>query len=152
MLVESTRLGNMNVPEDRIMNFPQGMPGFPDEKIFAFLPYETESPFAFLQSTSEPNLTFLLVEPFTFFHEYDFKVDDEIVDQLGISLENPPQVFNVVSIREKTEEMTANLLAPVLINWRDQKAMQIVLEKTSYTTRHRLFSDELLANVEKKGE
>ncbi len=152
MLIESTRLGNMDVPEDRIMNFPQGMPGFPDEKIFAFLPYEAESPFAFLQSASEPNLTFLLVEPFTFFQDYDFKVDDEIVDQLGISLENPPQVFNVVSIREKTEEMTANLLAPVLINWRDQKAMQIVLEKTSYTTRHRLFSDELLANVEKKGE
>ena len=152
MLIESTRLGNMDIPEDRIMNFPQGMPGFPDEKNFAFLPYEAESPFAFLQSASEPNLTFLLVEPFTFFQDYDLKVDDEIVDQLGISLENPPQVFNVVSIREKTEEMTANLLAPVLINWRDQKAMQIVLEKTSYTTRHRLFSDELLANVEKKGE
>lgn len=152
MLIHSTRLGSVDVPEDKIIDFPFGLPGFSDEKSFAFLPYQDDSPFAFLQSVSEPNLMFLLVEPFSFFQNYDFEVDDEIVEQLGLSNENLPEVFNVVSIREKPEEMTANLLAPIIINWRDQKAMQIVLEKTQYTIRHRLFPNEVLNGIGQKGE
>lgn len=152
MLIHSTRLGQIDVSEDKIINFPQGIPGFSDEKSFAFLLYQEGSPFGFLQSLNEANLTFLVVEPFTFFPKYDFEVDDEITAQLGLSTENLPEVFNVVSVRGKTEEMTANLLAPIIINWRDQRGMQIVLEKTFYTTRHRLFPDEPLGNVGEKGE
>ena len=37
--------------------------------------------------------------------------------------------------------MTANLLAPVVINTQNMQARQIVMEKTSYTTKHRLFPD-----------
>lgn len=152
MLIDSTRLGHVDVSEDNIINFPQGLPGFPDEKTFAFLLYQTDSPFAFLQSIKEPDLTFLIVAPFTFFQDYDFEVDDEFARQLGLSTEKLPEVFNVVSIREKTEEMTANLLAPIIINWHNQTGMQIVLEKTPYTLRHRLFPDGSLNNIGQKGE
>ena len=76
MFIDSTRLGHVDVSEDNIINFPQGLPGFPDEKTFAFLLYQADSPFAFLQSVKEPDLTFLIVAPFTFFQDYDFEVDD----------------------------------------------------------------------------
>ena len=151
MIIKSTRFGELDVAEEMILEFPQGLPGFSNQKSFVFLPYQSDSPFAFLQSANEPDLTFMLVEPFTFFKDYDFEVDDESAEALGLSIENLPQIFNIVSLRGKFEEMTANLLAPIIVNWRDRYAMQIVLEKTSYTIRHRLFPDGLRSSQGKGG-
>ncbi|WP_371372081.1 flagellar assembly protein FliW [Sporomusa aerivorans] len=143
MLIQSARFGELDIDDSDIIHFTHALPGFPDEKTFAFLPLQPDSPFAFLQSTVEPNLTFVIVEPFTFFKEYSFNLDEGIVAELGLSDDNTPRIFNIVRIPEKTDEMTANLLAPILINWNSRKAMQIVLEKTAYTVRHRLFPQGL---------
>ena len=143
MIVRSTRFGEIEVSEQSILDFPHGIPGFVDEKVFAFVPYQLESPFAFLQSVNEPDLTFMIVEPFSFFPDYDFELENEIVKELEISDENPPQIFNIVKVVEKLEDMTANLLAPILVNWQSRKAIQHVLEKTSYQVRHRVFPNGL---------
>ena len=139
MLIHSTRFGELEVQESQLITFAHGLPGFPDETAFVLLPYDTDSPFAFLQSAGEPNLTFLVVEPFAIFPDYEFKLEDAIVQELGLSPDNLPQVFNIITIPEKTEEMTANLLAPIVINRASRNAAQVVLEKLPYTTRHRLF-------------
>ncbi len=139
MKIKSTRFGELDIPAAAVLSFPHGLPGFNDEKEFAFIPYQADSPFAFLQSMINPDLTLMVVEPFTFFPDYKFEIDDQTLGEFGLADDNPPQVFNVVRIPEQLAEMTANLLAPVLINWRDRRAGQIVLEKTGYTVRHRLF-------------
>lgn len=139
MLINSVRFGNVEVCERDIVRFPQGLPGFPEEKAFAFIPYGEGSPFAFLQSVNEPNLTFLVADPFAFFDDYTFELDDETVQQLNLNCDNSPQIVNIVTVPEKAEDMTTNLLAPVIINRQTRTAAQIVLEKTPYTTKHRLF-------------
>jgi len=143
MLIHSTQLGDIEVSEEKIIGFPHGLPGFPAEKAFAFLPYQIDSPFAYLQSVVEPKLIFLVVDPFAFFKDYEFQLRDEITQELGLLASNLPQIINIVSVPGKTEEMTANLLAPIVINVQNSKAMQVILEKTTYTTRHRLFSEGL---------
>lgn len=152
MLIRSTRFGEIEVPEDEIINFPYGLPGFMEEKAFAFLPCEEDNPFAFLQSVTEPNLTFIVVEPFSFFKEYEFELNDQIASELGLDASNPPQILNIVSMPDKPETMTANLLAPVIINVQSRKAVQFVLEKTSYTTKHPLFPEGLLQQSDKGGK
>lgn len=139
MSIQSARFGTLEVDEKDILRFPKGLPGFSEEKEFAFLPYGSNSPFAFLQSIADPNLTFLIVEPFAFFTDYQFEIDDKLAQDLGMSDKLPPQVFCIVTVPEKLDDMTANLLAPIVVNWKDRLAMQVVLEKMSYTTRHRLF-------------
>lgn len=139
MLIKSTRFGQIEVAEHELIRFPQGLPGFATEKTFAFLPYQPDSPFAFLQSTEESDLTFVIVEPFAFFKDYSFSLEDSVLTQLDLSADNLPRIFNIVRIPEKTEEMTANLIAPIIINWQTRTGMQIVLEKSAYTVRHRLF-------------
>ena len=139
MVVESVTLGQVEVSDEKILHFNSGVPGFPDEKAFAFLPYETGSPFAFLQSTASPYLIFLVVDPFAFFQDYQFDLSDDLAREMEISLDSPPYVFNIVTIKDKLEAMTANLLAPVVVNWKNREAMQVVLEKSPYTTSHRLF-------------
>lgn len=152
MEIESTRFGTITVADQNILQFPHGIPGFIDEKEFAFLPYQPDSPFAFLQSVKEPDLTFMIVEPFTFFPDYDFELEDSIVKELQISEANPPQVFSIIRVPEKFEEMTANLLAPVIVNWQCRKAIQCVLDKTAYTVRHRVFPDGLARQADKGGK
>jgi len=143
MKIQSTRFGELEVAAEHILKFEQGIPGFPGETEFAFLPYGSDSPFAFLQSTTDADLAFLIVEPFSFLPEYTFELTDEWSDQIGVSTDNPPQVFNIVSIKESLNQSTVNLLAPVVVNWRDRKAKQIILEKVEYTTKHLLFPNGL---------
>ncbi|WP_425058505.1 Flagellar assembly factor FliW [Sporomusa carbonis] len=151
MLIRSTRFGNIEIADNDIIRFPHGLPGFSEEKAFAFLPYQPDSPFAFLQSATDPDLTFVIVEPFAFFKDYTFRLDEEFVAELGLSDDNPPRIFNIVRIPEKAEEMTANLLAPIIVNWKTRTAIQIVLEKSPYTVRHRLFPHGLPADRPAKG-
>ena len=76
MQIESTRFGTIEVREEQVIHFPHGIPGFLNEKAFVHLPYEEGSPFSFLQSTTDPNLSFLLVDPFVFIKDYEFALED----------------------------------------------------------------------------
>ena len=151
MLVHSTRFGEIEVAEDQIIDFPYGIPGFFAEKRFVFLDYQPDSPFYFLQSIENADLTFLLIDPFAFFNDYEFTLDDDLAAEIGLSRENPPAVFNIATIKGSLEKMTANLLAPVIINARDRKGRQIVLEKTDYPTRYALFPDGLSGPIAAEG-
>lgn len=150
MIIKSTRLGQLEIEDNEIIVFPKGLPGFTHEKQFVILPCEVNSPFAFMQSVIEPDLTFLIVEPFSFFKDYEFSLDEQVLEALQLSDDNRPQIFNIVTVPERTEDMTANLLAPVIINPLGRLAQQIVLEKTPYTTRHRLFPNGF-PKMESKG-
>lgn len=139
MLIRTTRFGDLDIEASVVLHFPHGLPGFPEETRFVLLPYDADSPFAFLQSTVEPDLAFLVVDPFAFFPAYEFTLSEQLTAELGLSPECPPKIYSIVTVPEKTEDLTANLIAPVIINPKKQLARQTVLEKTSYTTRHRLF-------------
>ncbi|MDT8903899.1 flagellar assembly protein FliW [Anaeroselena agilis] len=141
MVIESIRFGSLEVDEHDIIRFPQGLLGFGEEKAFVFLPHGQDSPFAFLQSVSQPELTFFIADPFQFFADYEFELDDDLAGQIGLTADCPLQVFCIVTVADKLEEMTANLLAPVVVNWRERSAVQAVLDRKGYTTRHRLFPD-----------
>lgn len=143
MLVKSTRFGDLDVEKANIIKFPHGLPGFTEEKGFVLLPCQDKSPFAFLQSTVEPNLAFLVVDPFVFYNDYEFKLEDDLAQELGLSAENLPQVINIVTVPDNVEQMTANILAPIIINVQDKVGVQIVLEKSSYTTKQLLFPQGL---------
>lgn len=141
MFIRSTRLGDLDVPDDQIIHFPQGLFGFPDDKLFAFVPYQDDSPFAFLQAVDKPNLAFLVVDPFVYFKDYEFEFDDKLAQEMEAGDADSLQIINAVSLIDKPENMTANLLAPLVINVQTRQAVQIVLEKSAYTTSHRLFPE-----------
>lgn len=143
MQIKSTRFGEFEVPEELVVQFPEGLPGFEDQKKFAFLPYtvdEDNSPFAYMQSVQDPDLTLLLADPFLFFKHYSLNLNDEDAAQLGLSdSEETAGVYGVVAVPEKIEQMTVNLVAPIVVNWKEQKGMQIILDRSPYSTKHRLF-------------
>ena len=139
MIVQSTRFGELEVSDEQILDFPQGLLGFPEEKRFALMEYKPDSPFYFLQSLADPDLTFLMINPFAFFNDYEFDMDDALMAEIGVTADNPPTVFNIATVKDKIENMTVNLAGPVLVNLRDRKAAQWVIEKTQFPTKYPLF-------------
>ena len=152
MIIQSTRFGELDIADTDIITFPHGIPGFPDQKTFVSVISDPDSPFCFLQSATQAHLTFLLADPFTFFKDYEFVLDDSVAGELGVSQEKPPQVFIIATMKHKLEDMTVNLLAPIVINGHDRVGRQIILDNTDYGIRHPLFPDGLIQQAAQGGK
>lgn len=140
--INTLRFGELEIEEQDVVRFADGIPAFEDEHEFVVLPYEEGTPYMFLQSMATPELAFLMTDPFVFFPDYSFELDDENMDKLAIKTMDDVLVCTLISIpRSGVADMTTNLLAPVVINRHTMQAKQIVLEKTQYTTKHRLFPE-----------
>ena len=141
--INTLRFGELEIEEQDVVRFADGIPAFEDEHEFVVLPYEEGTPYMFLQSMMTPELAFLLTDPFVFFSDYSFELDDENMEKLAINSMDDVLVCTLISVpRSGVADMTTNLLAPVVINRHTMQARQIVLEKTQYTTKHRLFPEK----------
>lgn len=140
--VNTLRFGEVEVAEDKVVHFADGIPAFEDEHEFVIVPYDDESPYVFLQSLTTPDLAFLMTVPFIFFPEYEFEIDDENQNKLELTKQEDMVVYTLLTINGgKVKDMTANLMAPVVVNTANMQARQIVLDRSSYTTKHRLFPE-----------
>ena len=141
--INTLRFGELEIEEKDVIRFADGIPALEDEHEFVVLPYEEGTPYMFLQSMMTPELAFLMTDPFVFFPDYSFELDDENMEKLAINSMDDVLVCTLISVpRSGVADMTTNLLAPVVINRHTMQARQIVLEKTQYTTKHRLFPEK----------
>lgn len=140
MKVKTTRFGEIEIKDEDILHVPAGLPGFPDEHRFVLIPYAENSPFVYLQSATEDYLAFLMTEPFRFFKDYEFEIDEASMKELEISDEKQIYTYVMVTVpRGNAKAMTANLVAPFIINIKEKRAKQVVLEKSAYHTKHPVF-------------
>ena len=141
--IHTVRFGDFEVEEKSIVHFAQGIPAFEDEHEFVLIPYDAESPYLFLQSCQTPDLAFLMTSPYLFFKDYEFEIDDATEKKLGLQSPEDVAVYVLLTIPGGSiKDMTANLMAPVIINQNTLDAVQLVLEKSPYQTKHRLFQQD----------
>lgn len=138
--IKTARFGELDIEEDKIFHFADGLPAFEEEHRFVILPFEDDSPYAFLQSVTTPDLAFLVTVPFVFFPNYEFELDDAVTERLALKTSEDMQIYALLTIPNGSiKDITANLMAPVVINKETREAKQVVLDKSQYTTKHRLF-------------
>ena len=141
--INTVRFGELEIDENKIVRCEDGLPAFEDEHEFLILPYESDSPYTFLQSAKTPELAFLLAIPYVFFPDYEFQLDDDVEKKLDIQSADDILLYVLLTIPGgRIADMTANLMAPLVINKRTFQGKQVVLEKSKYTTKHRLFKEE----------
>ena len=137
---DTLRFGPIEVEDEKVIHFPEGIPAFEQEHEFVLIPYDEESPYVFLQSLQTPDLAFLMTMPFIFFPDYEFELDDENQQKLGLERQEDMLLYVLLTIPQgRVQDMTANLMAPLVINAANQQARQLVLEHSPYQTKHRLF-------------
>lgn len=140
MIIPSTLLGELEIEENNIIHFPEGIPAFEQEKQFIIIPLDESGPFYYLQSVSNPDLCLIIAQPFSFFPNYEIDVADEDISRLGMDPERKNlALYVVLTIPEDFKLTTANLLAPLIINTENRQGMQYVAIKSNYSTRHLIF-------------
>lgn len=122
-----------------VLHFPQGLYGFENHTDFILSESEYK-PFMWLQSVSEESLSFLTVDPFLFFSDYELDVDDESIKDIGVKDASDVLVISIVTLssKDKHTHITANLQGPLIINKNNKKGMQIVLPDPRWSTKHDL--------------
>ena len=122
-----------------VLHFPQGLYGFENHTDFILSASEYK-PFMWLQSVSEESLSFLTVDPFLFFSDYELDVDDESIKDIGVKDASDVLVISIVTLssKDKHTHITANLQGPLIINKNNKKGMQIVLPDPRWSTKHDL--------------
>ncbi len=142
MLIKTRNFGEIDVDREKILFFEEGIPGFENVKQFILLDTDdAESPFKWLQSVDSPELAFAVVNPFMILRSYDFEIDDNTVEALEIEKPEDVLVYSIVVVPEDVSKMTMNLKAPVLINSRNRKGMQVVLDTDKYGVRHYILEE-----------
>jgi len=145
MKIRTKYHGEMTINEEDILHFEKGIPGFPNEMKFVLIPLTDDGLFQVLQSTVNEDIAFITTDPFFFKRDYDFIVDDAIVESLGIQQEKDVKVVVIITPQEPFNQSTANLQAPVVMNKNNNKARQVILNNTNYLTKHPLFAEEPVA-------
>ncbi|MGN7296512.1 flagellar assembly protein FliW [Ferdinandcohnia sp. SAFN-114] len=139
MKIDTKYHGEIHIEEKDIITFANGIPGFLEEKKFIFLPFGEDTGISIMQSVSNAGLAFVVTNPFLFLKEYDFTIDDQVVEQLQLESVKDVTVYVILTVQDPFENTTANMQAPVVINSRKQLAKQVILTNTSYQTKHLIF-------------
>jgi flagellar assembly factor FliW len=136
MLVQTTRFGQVDVDEDRIIQFPAGLLGFSSYRRFALLQPDEQGVFFWLQSIDAPDLAFVVTDPALWVADFQAQIRREQMDDLALADLADAQVLVIVNKRDGA--LTANLQGPLVVNARNCMAMQLVLAEKRWTTRHML--------------
>jgi flagellar assembly factor FliW len=142
MLVQTTRFGELNVQDNQIVYFEKGLPGFPEEKRYIMIELQEYRPFLFMQSIEDPNLMFILVDPYVYFAEYP--TADVIAMEAEWSTEEKERLLvRVIATIRENGNVTVNLVAPILIHTRLNRGEQVILQTVrGFTTRHLLVMNQ----------
>lgn len=138
MIVSSLRLGQLEVPEDKIINMKKPILGFENMKRFCLVEIEDLAPFLWLQSIEDATISFLVVNPRVFMSEYKIEINSKEVAELSIENVDDVETYVVVTIADDAKMMTLNLQGPLLINTENNLGKQLVLVNSSYEVRHKV--------------
>jgi len=136
--ITTAACGPVEAEEQEILEFPHGIPGFESLQRFILIKPDEEIPFSYLQAVDEPELAFVVTNPFTFFKDYEFDLPEADQSELEVEREDQLVVLVIVTVGDNLAGATANLFAPVVINGELKRGKQVVLHDTAYTTKHHL--------------
>lgn len=131
MKIQTKFLGEVQIESASIIQFPQGIPAFEEEKEFVVIPLGAQSPFVTLQSVKTPSVGFMAAYPYHFKEDYTFDLEQEDLKQLQIEKSEDVLVYAILTLKDTLENSTMNLLAPVAINIKKQIGKQVVLHENA---------------------
>ena len=152
MKINTRMFGEIEIDEEKIINFDLGIIGFDFLKKFTLIHDEDEedNSVIWLQSLDEPAFAMPVMNPLLAMDNYNPSVEDELFKNIG-ETDGDIIAFVTLTVPEKIENMTVNLRAPIIINPKTRKGCQIIVEETEYLVKYPVY-EALKANKQKGGE
>jgi flagellar assembly factor FliW len=118
--------------EERRLHLARPLLGFPSSRSFVLRSLgERFGPFLAMRSLDENGLGFIVVAPGLLFSDYIIEIADADVSLLDLRSSDEAEVLVLVS-RHPGSMPTVNLMGPLVINRRTERATQVVLQDAGY--------------------
>ena len=148
----TTRIfGEVEIEDSKIINFPNGIIGFPDLTRFTLIHDEEEesgkNTIRWLQSVDEPGFAMPVIDPLVVCPDYSPSVDESKVADIGDIKDEDVLVLVTVTVPHDLTKMTVNLMGPFVINTESMKGVQTIVENSDYPVKFPIY-DILQKNKE----
>lgn len=144
MKIDTKYFGEIEISDEKIIHFENGIMGFEGYKDFTLL-YDSEAEqrpfFSWLQSVTEKGLAFPVVNPLNIIKDYNPVVEDALLESLGELRDEDIVLLVLATIPKNVKEASVNMKAPVIVNAANGKAIQVILEKGDYKIKHKIIED-----------
>lgn len=151
MLIDTDRFGTFDTKDSKLIEFPQGLPGFEDLHNFIILEVGQTKPIYWLQSTENKYTALPVILTFEIIDDYYIDIRDNELEELFVESQNDLLIMNVVVIPEPIEKMTVNLAAPIVINAVRGIGKQIIVDAKTMPIRLPIY-EAIMKSIAKEGE
>lgn len=151
MVIKTKCFGEVDIADDKLITFDNGLLGFEEYKKFTII-YDVEcqeDSISWLQSIDEPTLALPVISPLLVKPDYNPMVEDTLLAPLGAVSEENMAIFLVMTVPQDIELMSVNLKAPLVINADSKKGIQVIVENQDYPIKYKIY--DLFAVKDKGG-
>lgn len=148
----NTRLfGEIDINDDKIIRFHEGIIGYPALQHFALIhdmEKKKKDRIKWLQSMDDPNFALPVINPLDIVPEYSPTVNKEYLNLLGTMSVESTFILVTITVPTEIEKMSVNLKAPFIINMDNLKGKQVIIED-DYPIKYMIYD---ILNKMKAGE
>lgn len=142
MFIETTRFGNLEVEEEDIIKFNDGLLGFENLKRYVLIKHDKAEIYKWLQSVDDSDVAFVVMEPFVFLPDYQFDLNEDDAQDLGLEKPENATILTILVVPDNPKKISANIKAPLVINHFNGKGKQIVINNEAYPVKYYLYQEE----------
>lgn len=139
MLIKTKHFGEVEIDEDKIIEFNNGILGFEDCRLYTLL-FDNEkgdrADVFWLQSLDEPTLAIPVMSPFLLMADYIPEIEDELLQPLGELTDENIIILVSLTVPSDITQISMNLKAPFIINSDTRRGSQVVVENPDYEVKY----------------
>ena len=137
LTLDTKDYGLVEYEESDLLDFPDGIFGFTELKKYIplVLDENEDNTILLLQSIENPDIAFVVLNPFTLDPDYNPILTPEELSYLGVNSENDLSYYVISVLHNDYLKTTVNMKAPIVINPDRRIGMQVILSNTDYEFR-----------------
>lgn len=142
MRINTKYFGQIDIEEEKIIEFEAGLFGFEELKKYTILydiDKQGENGISWLQCVEEEGLALPIISPLAIMEDYVPSVNEELLKSLGDLNEENLAIYLVMTVPRDVTKMSVNLKAPLVINMDTKKAVQAVADNSEYTVKYNVY-------------
>ena len=139
MRLNTVRFGEIDIADEKIIKFPEGIPGLEQLTRFALISNEETEPFKWFQAMDDPEIALVVIDPNILFPDYYVNLPPEIVDELKLAEGDDTLILTVAVVPRDFRSMTTNLVSPIVINAAKNLGKQIIMQSSEYLIRQPIY-------------
>ncbi len=151
MQIKTKVFGEVTIDDDKIIDFPNGIVGFPELVQFTLIHDEEKGKDSihWLQSIQEPAFAMPVIDPLLVCPDYNPEVEDELLKNIGELQPEETLILVTVTVPKDLTKMSVNLRGPIVINAAEKKATQVIVDGDEYPVKYPIYD---IFNKKKAGE